>query len=403
MIKDVASVPRLSNDDFARHPAIRDLATQKRWTISLLLTDKGTKVPMNWGVFREFNVRKIYNLRDKNADGSYASLTDLDEINQYKTFSDSNRALHLEAERDHVFVVDIERNASDYALNLLFKLPFTYLEVSQHGGFHGLIKVPDDLAKKGKYAKVLRATVIKGSADSHRPYDDPTNLPQFECLFNRHFITLTRREFACGVPASLQSRENLVKFLDYLEGNVIPKRGSDDDDDGDFAIPSPEITLEASAVAQSLVESLDPRKLIPAGDPWRNLRKLREIYGHSLTEDHQDHSLFDYRTACRFVSLLYRWKWGVTLGFTGSWDPDLDQRLVQLSDDDLLRVVVQLMQLSGNHPEMCTDVRPRKKWFAQEHYVHGKPWIAYTIALARSQLKPLIRDELDPLGVLPLR
>ena len=398
-------IKMLPKDQFAALPGIRKLAQQPYWSISgdyhdSTRTTKGDKIAINWQYYQQTHQFKLYDLKHRDAQGNYTSLTTLDQINADPHFDYTNRTYRLNASQSRIFMLDIEKNASRYAMQQLTQIPTIYTEISQHGGWHALIEVPPDLAER--YHDILAATAIKGSADSHRPYDDPDNVPQFECLFNHHFITFTRfyQSYAQVYPQfkptpsnARKQRQILIQFLDYLTDNHLT---------------DPEVDETPMTFAHNLqTPLLKVKQLVNLAEQTRQGKPLEHIFQYRLADTRpraNDRSSYESKIMYHLEYFLLRESY-----HTQPFNHDTNYSLLmpQHQSTALLYPDVPLIEMPQRHAflkqcEPCdylqasvilamhahefmaqrhltTDLQPRPKW---KRYLQGKPWLLYVACSA---------------------
>lgn len=285
----------LPSAEFEKQDGINLIANQPYWSISgrfINDPDQSTnKLAIHWDVYQNTGCCRPYNLKDvpamANDQRPYASLTYLPEIDKHQEpiIENNNRTYRLNASDTHLFVLDIEPYCnSKMRQELLDTLPFLYGERSQHGGYHLLIHVDDDLADK--YQDLLNKTVIKGPLDPDKSVMDPKNEPQYECILNNHFITFTRCPLKLKPKLShAELHQNLDKFLQEMKDN-LPKYVYDDSD----------VDLHKLDIKNPNITEFVKRLL--ANDEIANELHYRVDQRITLANSNNDNSRYEYRCAC---------------------------------------------------------------------------------------------------------
>lgn len=127
----------------------------------------------------------------------------LPELNSNQNLKFTNRAYHLNAEKNHVICIDIENTITEPMKTRLLQLPFQYLEYSTHLGFHGLLYVDD------KYINRENEYLF-----------DITNLKipnrTWEVILNNHYCTFTQ-DVIEPIQMDEKTKDNMmINFLNYL-------------------------------------------------------------------------------------------------------------------------------------------------------------------------------------------
>lgn len=155
---------------FAQMPIIQSIKDETEWTVS---TDNKIPVDMKHFLDTQGSVKPANVLADEYP---LVKLQDMD----IPMLDGINRTYHLQAQKNRIFMVDVEPKASPSMLNSAINFPANYKEISKNGGVHLLIKVPESLiTDQNKY--LFDGTVFKSETGD------------FEYIFNNHFITFTKR------------------------------------------------------------------------------------------------------------------------------------------------------------------------------------------------------------------
>lgn len=183
-------VSQQSNQIFSQNPLIKTIANDKNWTVSDI-----NKRPVDARYLLDYHqVRNASLLSDP-----YPLVT-LNELNTNENLQAVNRAYRLSALENRIFMIDIEPKTNDETLLKWAQFPAQYTEVSKNGGLHLLIQVPESLITPENQYLFNEITVIR---------DGDNN--EVEFLFNRHYITFTKR-IPLDKP-SIVYTENSVEYL----------------------------------------------------------------------------------------------------------------------------------------------------------------------------------------------
>lgn len=164
---------------FQANQLIQRISKIPQWTIS-----DNDKRPLNIqsAIDTNFRYPKFFAYDRKS---NLAPLTDFD--NKVPA-SLPNRAIRLNTKKLHIFALDIEPEYNHDQWNQWLRwLPYDYAEFSTHNGIHMFINIPDD---------VYNIPAFKDYVD-HRTdvqfLEEGKSHQGIEFVFNRHFMTLTRR------------------------------------------------------------------------------------------------------------------------------------------------------------------------------------------------------------------
>ena len=184
--------------DWIHNPLIKDIAHDNRWTVSLTKN----KMPIDFKHFQKTGEIKGAKTTDNHS--PYVDLPSiLETIDQNRLNEHTNITLKLNAEEDHLCVLDIEPHCPDVITRvLLYDFPHQYGEFSTHGGLHLLTKIKDDhITLANRY--LLNEQAIK----------DQEQAGDWEVLFNQH-VTFTRYQFKTNLDQDADRRQKV--FLNRL-------------------------------------------------------------------------------------------------------------------------------------------------------------------------------------------
>lgn len=154
---------------FRQNALIDKLKTDTEWTVS-----SNDKKPLDAKVLLASQEIKWASLFE--APYPLVALTELDADPNLDWV---NRAYHLDARKNRVFMIDVEPEATDDTLINAINCPANYTEISKRGGVHLMIEIPEDLiTPENEY--LLDTTVIK---------DEKLEI---EYIFNNHYCTFTK-------------------------------------------------------------------------------------------------------------------------------------------------------------------------------------------------------------------
>ena len=111
-----------------------------------------------------------------------------------------NFAYRLHAKDNDVVCLDIEPCASRETLEILARLPLLYLERSQHGGFHALLKLN------------WNPTFV-----SFQDPEQKVGKPEWELLANDHFVTLTGNVLPIHRDPTIDYDMMASQFFGYVQ------------------------------------------------------------------------------------------------------------------------------------------------------------------------------------------
>lgn len=276
-------------DAFNNNSAINALASFPIWTISVVNPKTGDdKMPIDMDCYLNTGRLKPFSYKNQNALQPLSSFNSL-------ALPVSNRTLRPAALSIHYFVIDVEKDSMEKDRKLLKNLPIQYSERSMHGGWHMIVKIPDEILNTPKYQPLLMDTSKKIGE-----YGPHTGI---EFFFNRHFLTLTR---ACQkLPSfytspSNEEKEIQLKSLANLFDNVLlPMVVNKNIDNISISAEEPKLSKKIS------------RTLLNETDLLTNVIKLSpEEYLHESgkQQGEVDHSQYEFNIVIRIVSTLYN-KW----------------------------------------------------------------------------------------------
>lgn len=229
-----AHIKHQPHDVFLNNPLIQEIGKENKWTVSYRDKD-GSKIPTDAKKLVEtgyIGPAYIHN-------GPYPLLT-LDELDkgikkQKDIPYESNRAYRLHSNLNRVIMIDVEPEASDTMLRFAADFPAHYSEISQNGGVHLLIKVPEDLiTEKTEY--LFDSTVIKERKEKepseNENKEDSKNTDEtdtrkkppkasYEVLLNNHFVTFTKKMIMGKPIADFENNPEDKKRLETFLGNVV--------------------------------------------------------------------------------------------------------------------------------------------------------------------------------------
>ena len=164
---------------FNNNPLIQRLSTISQWSIS-----DNDKKPLNIQTALDTNFRhpKLFNYHRP---GNLLPLTQFD--NQVPEII-HNRALRLNTKALHVFAIDIEPQYNHDRWDKWLKwIPIDYIEYSMHDGYHVLVNIPDPVYNNPETQKFLNSNSDIQFLEEGKSHQG------IEFVFNKHFMTLTRR------------------------------------------------------------------------------------------------------------------------------------------------------------------------------------------------------------------
>lgn len=187
------------NNIFSKNPLIQELSNDKAWTVSDI-----EKKPID-----AKHLLATGTVRNASLNSTHNPLVSLQELNNNQNLNLVNRTYRLSALENRTFMIDIEPKTDDEILKKWASFPAQYTEISTNGGLHLLIQVPESLINNDNEYIFNTLTVIKEGDHN-----------EIEYLFNRHYITFTKRiplekQNATFVEGSVEY-EQLKDLLDHL-------------------------------------------------------------------------------------------------------------------------------------------------------------------------------------------
>lgn len=164
---------------FNNNPLIKRISQIPQWTIS-----DNNKHPLNIqsAIDTDFRYPKFFSY---DRQGNLAPLADFD--NKVPA-SLTNRAIRLNTEKLHIFALDIEPEYNHDQWNQWLRwLPYDYAEFSTHNGIHMLVNIPDDVYNISEFKNYVNHRTDVQFLEEEKSHQG------IEFVFNRHFMTLTRR------------------------------------------------------------------------------------------------------------------------------------------------------------------------------------------------------------------
>ena len=190
------------------------LARQRCWTIS---DNKKRPIDPKTALRHHFNPAKYQPQLAKPGDANYwgnlasdpvKGLVTLDELKQDEGTPKTGYALRINSEKQHVFLIDVEKEY-DHKINKLLKcLPTIYAERSKHGGIHMIVYVSRDFFED----PVFQTVPLKTSYKIGTTKGQHTGA---EIFFYGHYLTFTTNQIKVKKP-SKDWKKHLIKLFDYL-------------------------------------------------------------------------------------------------------------------------------------------------------------------------------------------
>lgn len=144
---------------------LANLLPAKAWTVS-----DQNKHPLN-----PQNIKYNWNANTR--------LTDYHTAKELADAYDYHVAYRIDSYRDHCLFFDLEAQHGDIEENIFTLLPLAYCERSTSGGYHGILKLPDNIITN--YEKLLKChTTFKCSTT-------PEQHSGLEIFTKKHFLTFT--------------------------------------------------------------------------------------------------------------------------------------------------------------------------------------------------------------------
>ena len=172
---------------------IQQLASEPQWTFSTVKQNDHAsfKVPVHAGLY--LKTGKPYYYTKKRPNGTVT-------LAQLMPTNPDNFAYRLHAKDNDVVCLDIEPCASRETLEILARLPLLYLERSQHGGFHALLKLD------------WNPTFV-----SFQDPEQKVGKPEWELLANDHFVTLTGNVLPIHRDPTIDYDMMASQFFGYIQ------------------------------------------------------------------------------------------------------------------------------------------------------------------------------------------
>lgn len=184
---------------FRQNPLIDKMKSDTEWTVS-----NNNKAPLD-----------AKKLLYENYKMEYASLFEepyplvaLTELDADPNLDYVNRAYHLDARKNRIFMIDVEPEATNDTLMNAMMCPAGYTEVSKRGGIHLLIEIPEDLiTPENEY--LLDTTVIK---------DEKLEI---EYIFNNHYCTFTKKIVLAKPSTDFATNEVAKEVLKNILDTIV--------------------------------------------------------------------------------------------------------------------------------------------------------------------------------------
>lgn len=278
-----ASVP-MNNYAFLQNPLIQKMYAIPQWTVS-----DNDKRPINMREFIDTNFARCKLFEQTHSNDLSALVTGY-EIEQHPQLTNTNRTFRFDGNdrrESPILCIDVEPTAREEFMQLVLDLPVEYREWSTSGGLHALVEVPPHcLPKEAEY-------LFKLASLQHET-------KEYECIFNRHFMTFTKKvietpSHQLANPNSDDSKK-LRDFLMHLvkmdEDNqkrrlMLEQAKRESMPDGYDLDNLPQEIENLSLFANSYLIN-EVSKLTPDGD-----------YGGNK-------SRYEYNVACRITGSIYR-------------------------------------------------------------------------------------------------
>lgn len=337
----------LSPTQFKQNQLIHSIHKKPNWTVS---TDIDSKKPLDFGYYETHHELRNYSPKQG------TKLVTLDEIDADPNFYYTNRTYRLDCFHDLIMCLDIEPIASQSIINTLLQLPISYGERSTHNGYHLLLKVPESLDLP-QYADLFGEVNLKGPNRSDLPADDPNNKPQFEIIFNKHFVTLTKKAV---INQNIDNTDPLVinKIKTFLD-QMLASYNQQQQAKNEHQIEIDAIDLSHYPDAQILAENFPQNQ-------------INRIMRFQPQQANNDLSKWEFQITSKFIYQMY---YQMELKFNDPFfDTVTSQPLAELPENTVIMAVYQLLQ----------DHLPARPKHAEQR--DGLPWLLYTVTKAIQQM-----------------
>lgn len=273
----------MNNHAFLQTPLIQKMYAIPQWTVS-----DDDKKPINMREFIDTNFNRC-SLFKQSKDNDLSALVTGYEIEQYPQLTNTNRAFRFDGNdrrESPILCIDVESTARESLVQRALDLPADYREWSKSGGLHVLVEIPPHcLPKEAEYLFSLAGIQHETT--------------EFECIFNRHFMTFTKK--VINTPAhnlhdpesddSLKLRNFLMRLVEIDEENQKRR------------------LMLKSVQTTTMPEGYDLDNL---PEEIKNLALFANSYViNELTEltpdDYEGNkSRYEYNVACRITGSIYR-------------------------------------------------------------------------------------------------
>lgn len=195
--------------DFYNNPVIRELAGNKRWTVSTTkeIVDKNgkkkSKMPID--MYELINNERVWGCAWNRG---HHPLVDLQTVCDTLPTA-TNNAYMLDATEDGYVVLDVEGRCPEFMKKEFLKLPYLYGEISMSGyGLHLIFKLPKKILAKYPNA-MTKASLQSKNKD-------------YEVLMADHFVTFTRNTLppASG-ERSVKDFEQIFEALCRIQRKTV--------------------------------------------------------------------------------------------------------------------------------------------------------------------------------------
>lgn len=167
---------------FEDNPIIAQIKHDKRWTVS----DK-QKRPIDILLLKETGEIKMAEMDEF----KMIPLSDLPFIDSIEELDFVNRTYRLQAHKNRIICIDVEPYADPELKFSILNSPVGYAELSENGGIHALIKVPESFINDENRYLFDELSVFKEPTLKENGKEVRTG--RYEVLINDHYTTFTKR------------------------------------------------------------------------------------------------------------------------------------------------------------------------------------------------------------------
>lgn len=337
-------------ESFNDNPLIKRLSKIPQWTIS-----DNQKAPLNIQSAIDSNFKRPLFFSYKRSN----NLTALDKFDSLVPDTLPNRAIRLDTKLCRIFAIDIEPNYDHNRWDKWLRwLPVDYIEYSTHDGYHILVNLTEGVYDDHSVQEFINNHTDVQFLEKGKSHQG------IEFVFNKHFMTLTRRVVLNKqdypfqpYPAKNQKQQAqwLIKFL-----SVINKMNNS---------AHVSLNLNRDILAKIDDQTKEQAKIVKTYITKEDIIHAKETATKNATKNTGELDLS--RVEWRFLSSIYGYYKQVLKNT--AYLISLEQQL-QITDSDKLLKVLSKEALIATVLTMIAqeNLTPREKWNTKRQEI---PWL----------------------------